>query len=112
MRLRAAVLLLALLLAVAVLAWGRAAPERFAEDAKTGRESIFVSVASYRDAQCGQTIKSLFEQADNPARVFVGVCEQNSGDAKEACVPAALPKNVRRVSLPHTEAKEIGRAHV
>lgn len=97
------VLAILALLALLALAWAR--PERFGSRAAEGDETIFVSVASYRDAQCGATIRSLFDQADKPGRVFVGVCEQNSGDAKEACVPAALPKNVRRVSLPHTEAK-------
>ena len=65
-----------------------------------------MSVASYRDSECSATIRNLFDQADRPARVFVGVCEQNEATAAdEACVPAALPKNVRRVSIPHLEAK-------
>lgn len=67
--------------------------------------SIFVSVASYRDAQCSDTIKDLFDKADEPSRVFIGICEQNSGDANELCVPLSLPQNVRRVQVAHTEAK-------
>lgn len=99
------VLLLVMLcmLAVAVLWWTSArAPEPFTG----GDDTIFVSVASYRDTQCSSTIKSLFEQADKPERVFVGVCEQNKSDAAdEACVPPQLPKNVRRVTIPYSEAK-------
>jgi hypothetical protein len=38
---------------------------------------IFVSVSSFRDPLCGRTLASLFRQADNAARVFVGVCQQN-----------------------------------
>lgn len=71
-----------------------------------GADTIFVSVASYRDSECSATVRDLFEKADNPARVFVGVCEQNDpGKPGEACVPAALPRNVRRVTIPHTEAR-------
>ena len=69
------------------------------------RETIFVSVASYRDSECTETIKSLFEQADDPTRVYVGVCEQNSDDPTEACVAHKFHKNVRRVAIPHNEAK-------
>lgn len=69
-------------------------------------DTIFVSVASYRDYECAATIRDLFQQADVPERVFVGICEQNDpSTANEACVPAALPKNVRRVSIPYQEAK-------
>ena len=72
----------------------------------SGDDTIFVSVASYRDTQCSQTIRSLFEQADKPERVFVGLCEQNKADQPgEACVPAQLPRNVRRVVIHHSEAK-------
>jgi [Skp1-protein]-hydroxyproline N-acetylglucosaminyltransferase len=67
--------------------------------------SIFVSVASYRDRECSATINDLFAKADHPGRVFVGVCEQNSKDTAEACAPLALPRNVRRVSIPYSEAR-------
>lgn len=73
--------------------------------APKGKQTIFVSVAAYRDAQCTDTIKDLFAKADDPSRVFVGICEQNTGDAKESCAPVKLPENVRRVQIPHTEAK-------
>jgi hypothetical protein len=70
------------------------------------KDTIFVSIASYRDSECAATLRSMFANADNPARVFAGVCEQNNfSQAEEACVPAALPKNVRRISIGHMEAK-------
>lgn len=99
-------LILAAVLGIAValaLAWsGR----RESFGTPSGDPTIFVSVASYRDAQCSATIRDLFKQADKPARVFVGVCEQNAPSSpQEACVPAALPNNVRRISIPHLEAK-------
>mmetsp|Transcript_5405 Transcript_5405/g.7964 ORF Transcript_5405/g.7964 Transcript_5405/m.7964 type:complete len:509 (+) Transcript_5405:59-1585(+) len=45
---------------------------------------IFVSIVSYRDGKrCGQTLKSLFEKASEPEKVFVGLVEQNKPeDAK------------------------------
>ncbi|CAE8664901.1 unnamed protein product, partial [Polarella glacialis] len=39
-------------------------------------ESIFVSIASYRDNQCQYTIQDLFSKAKHPERVVVGVCFQ------------------------------------
>ena len=38
--------------------------------------SIFVSIASYRDRECKKTIHDIFSKAANPFSVFVGVCEQ------------------------------------
>lgn len=95
------------LLALALAAWWRPGPRYEGYQPPQGADpTIFVSVASYRDTQCADTIRDLFQQADKPARVFVGVCEQNApASAGEACVPAALPGNVRRITIPHLEAK-------
>jgi len=38
--------------------------------------SIFVQIASYRDSECTNTIQSLFEQADHPETIFVGLIWQ------------------------------------
>lgn len=75
--------------------------------APSEKATIFVSVASYRDHSCTNTIKDLFAQAEHPERIFVGICEQNTTDRAEACVPSDFKYhgNIRRVSLPHTEAK-------
>ena len=40
-------------------------------------ESIFVSIASYRDPQCAYTLFDLFDKAACPFRITVGVCQQN-----------------------------------
>lgn len=39
--------------------------------------SIFVSLGSYRDPFCPMTIKSLFDNAKRPEKVFVGLFQQN-----------------------------------
>jgi hypothetical protein len=40
-------------------------------------ETIFVSVASYRDSQCAATVYDIFDKAACPFRISVGVCQQN-----------------------------------
>jgi hypothetical protein len=42
----------------------------------TGK-TIFVSVASFRDINCMNTVKSLFKNAKHPENVFVGIVQQN-----------------------------------
>ena len=73
---------------------------------------IFVSVASYRDADCAETLRSMFDNARDPWRVVAGVCEQNSPDPAERCAVAGrglperwLRENVRRIRVPHTQAR-------
>ena len=86
--------------AVGAVPWGTG------ETFDTQADTIFVSVASYRDAVCVDTVKALFEMASHPERVFVGVCEQNQQDS-EACIPRDFKwaHRVRRLTIPHTEAK-------
>ena len=73
------------------------------------RPTIFVSVASYRDDKCARTLKELFSKAKYPDRIFVGIVEQNSDSDLEKCLAgkeSVVPhKQVRRISIPHTEAK-------
>jgi hypothetical protein len=73
-------------------------------------DRIFVSVASYRDKDCPETIKSLYKNAKNPNRIFVGICEQNKeGDVKciniEDYEIQRYINNIRIKSIPYTEAK-------
>ena len=71
---------------------------------------IFVSIASYRDVLCTDTLQHLFKMAKYPERVFVGLCQQNKKDTKEK--EECLDKNVssyrnqiRVLRLDYTEAK-------
>ena len=46
-------------------------------------DSIFVSIASYRDKECSTTLRSLYQNAAHPAKVFVGIVQQNKqGDSE------------------------------
>jgi len=69
-------------------------------------ESIFVSIASYRDPECSQTIKNLFEQASYPDRIFVGVCQQNTPEDLN-CIPQEFSRahQVRIKTMPASEAR-------
>jgi len=43
-----------------------------------GNGQIFVSIPSYRDGtRCANTIKTLFDNASDPSKVFIGIVEQN-----------------------------------
>ena len=47
-------------------------------------KTIFVSIASYRDSQCKNTIKELFTKAKHPRNIILGICDQ-SIEKDEAC---------------------------
>lgn len=90
------------------------APPPRADDRLFNR-TIFVSIPSYRDVMCMETIRDLFDKASNPNRIFLGICEQNSGAANEWCRPDAsspfdFHRNIRMISIPHREAKGHGYA--
>lgn len=70
--------------------------------------SIFISIASYRDHQCKDTINSLFYQAKYPENIFIGVCEQNMvGETNEKCSVSKpeYESHIRKITLKHFEAK-------
>lgn len=62
-----------------------------------GASKIFVSIASYRDSDCKNTIADLFEQAANPDRVFIGVCYQyeENIDEEESSIRQIRPNQIR-----------------
>jgi len=75
-------------------------------------ETIFVSVASYRDAQCPITLKNIFQKAKYPERIFVGICQQNHKEDKDCsivnyCIKENLctEKQIRITRLDYKEAK-------
>ncbi len=72
-------------------------------------DTIFVSVASYRDNECSMTLDTIFNNADYPELVFVGVCEQNKAGMKdELCLSNKVMKyknNIRITTMDHKDAK-------
>ncbi len=69
--------------------------------------SIFVSIASYRDVQCKETISSMFLNARWPENIVAGICEQNlvGSDCETCTIPSAFEKQVRTIRIRHNEAK-------
>ena len=67
--------------------------------------AIFLSVASYRDRECTQTIESAFHQAKHPELLFVGVCEQNKDKSESCTCCPEYAQQIRTKHLTHTEAK-------
>eukprot|EP01062_Namystynia_karyoxenos_P003656 TRINITY_DN11308_c1_g1_i2.p1 TRINITY_DN11308_c1_g1~~TRINITY_DN11308_c1_g1_i2.p1 ORF type:complete len:485 (+),score=134.05 TRINITY_DN11308_c1_g1_i2:94-1548(+) len=52
--------------------------------------TIFISVAAYRDAEVNMTLRSLFQRAAHPRRLFVGlICQAAPGKEAERCAHPA-----------------------
>jgi UDP-GlcNAc:polypeptide alpha-N-acetylglucosaminyltransferase len=51
-------------------------------------DSIFVSIASYRDLQCAPTIYDMYARAKNPHALFIGIVEQHNPKQDLTCMPA------------------------
>lgn len=73
--------------------------------------TIFVSVASYRDDECKDTVYQMFKKARNKDMIFAGVCQQNKEgeeDCFDKCPECSEKKQqgqIRVINMPHTEAK-------
>ena len=74
---------------------------------KIKKNAIFVSIASYRDDECSDTLKSLFKNATHPENIYVGICSQNHPNNKnEECIPSHFKylDHIRIKRLKHTDA--------
>ena len=71
-----------------------------------GNGSIFVSIASYCDSQLIDTLKSLYEEAIDPSRVFVGVNLQDTEEAYTKLKECNFP-NLRIIFTPKEQAKGV-----
>lgn len=70
----------------------------------TDIDTIFVSIASYRDNKCSTTIDSLFTNANKPNNIWVGLCEQNKKD-DQPCFSEKWKNRIRTIRLPYWDAK-------
>lgn len=94
--------------------WTTTAPPLPLDDAAAQEEdaedTIFVSVAAYRDPECQHTLHSLFSAARHPERVFVGLVWQGDGRDDDARCLGARPlpprwaQQVRTLRMDHREA--------
>lgn len=72
--------------------------------------TIFVSVASYRDNLCTKTLESIFSNASNPLNVFIGLVQQNElSDSNcndyNSEILKAYKNNIRTIKLLPYQAK-------
>lgn len=71
-------------------------------------ETIFISIASYRDKNCPRTIEEIYNNADHPERIFIGIYQQN-GPYDISCqtskIDPKLQKNISLVTVPADEAR-------
>ncbi|KAJ3065455.1 N-acetylglucosaminyltransferase, partial [Quaeritorhiza haematococci] len=66
--------------------------------------TIFVAIASYRDKDCKNTLSNLFDNAKNPERVYVGLCEQNDPNHPlESC--GGTGPRVRQITMHSKDAR-------
>jgi hypothetical protein len=75
-------------------------------DATDLRPTIFVSIASYRDPDCQNTVRDLFEKAAYPDRVFIGICWQFVPKEDDDCfTQETRPEQVRTIRVHASESK-------
>ena len=67
--------------------------------------AVFISIASYRDDECKSTVKSIFDEAKWPDRVYLGICQQNK-EQKEDCFNCLKRKaQIKTIRMEYTDAK-------
>jgi hypothetical protein len=70
------------------------------------KNCIFVSIASYRDKLCSDTIKSLYENAKYPKNIYLGICQQNKIDDDDCLKGLDIDySRIKILRISHTEAK-------
>lgn len=73
--------------------------------------TIFVSVASYRDDECKDTVYDMFAKAKNPDNIFVGVCQQNKEGEEDCfdkcpeCSQRKMSGNIRVINFDYMDAR-------
>jgi [Skp1-protein]-hydroxyproline N-acetylglucosaminyltransferase len=79
---------------------------------KTMNQTIFVSIASYRDQQCINTLRDLYINAQYPENIYVGICQQNKLDEEscmlvEECIKEGLcvRDQIKKIDIDYTLAK-------
>ena len=70
------------------------------------KNCIFVSIASYRDKLCADTIKSLYNNAKYPNNIYLGICQQNKIDDEDCLKNLDIDKNnIKIIRLSYNDAK-------
>ena len=77
--------------------------------AMTNEDTIFISVASYRDKSCSNTIESIYSNASRPDLIFIGLCQQNDSKrdtdcAKDKKLHLEWQSHIRSIRVAHQDA--------
>ena len=68
--------------------------------------TIFVSIASYRDPDCQNTIRDLFEKANHPERIIIGLCLQIVPEDDDDCrVSSERQQQLRVIEVHPSESQ-------
>ena len=68
--------------------------------------TLFVSIASYRDPDCQNTVRDLFEKAAFPERIIIGICLQIVPDEDEDCfVSTERHQQLRLIEVHASESR-------
>ena len=72
-------------------------------------QSIFISLASYRDIICIDTVKQIYENAHKPQLIYIGICQQNKRYKEDClqnfCIKNRLCNNIKIIRLNYNEAR-------
>jgi hypothetical protein len=68
--------------------------------------TVFVSIASYRDPDCQNTVRDLFEKAAHPERIIIGLCLQIVPGEDEDCrVSSERQQQLRVIEVHASESR-------
>lgn len=71
------------------------------------KDCIFISIASYRDKNCLQTLKTIYENARHPDKIYIGVFTQNKPDNdNEKCYDNSLSKYKKNIRIQNVDYKK------
>jgi len=68
------------------------------------KNTIFISIASYRDKNCNLTIKSIYNNARFPENIYIGICQQNKNTDIDS-LHDITNNNIKIIRIDYTEAK-------
>ena len=72
--------------------------------------TIFVSIAAYRDKLCSDTVSEIFTKAKNPQSIYIGIVQQNDEDTDVDCIRdnsklSNYLQNIRIIRIKNSESK-------
>lgn len=68
------------------------------------KNTIFISIASYRDKNCNFTIKSIYNNAKFPENIYIGICQQNKNTDIDS-LHDIINNNIKIIRIDYIDAK-------